>query len=76
MKWISLKDRMPRKRLSVKGFPVEFILGHWDTAVESNVMTRAIVDMDGRIIDLESCEETNLYYWTHWMEIPDVPGGE
>lgn len=73
MNWIELIDRKPGQGQDQFLNPRLFLLGLRNDTVRANDITFAWVDRNNEIIDAATGREANLTYWTHWMDIPDVP---
>lgn len=73
MEWIKLKDRKPGQGRDQFLKPRLLLLGLRNDIAGGNDMTMAWVDGNNEIIEAATGREANLTYYTHWMDIPDVP---
>lgn len=76
MNWIELKERMPEKRKDRLGHRSVIVLGAVNPVIGSYSYAMAYIDENNKIINSLECKAADLTYWTHWMDIPDVPGGK
>lgn len=73
MNWIKLKDRKPGQGQDWFLKPRLLLLGLRNDVARGNDIIFAYVDRNNEIIEAATGREANLTYYTHWMDIPDVP---
>jgi len=71
-KWTCFKDERPKQKRDSFGKPRQLLVGTRDYHRKFFSYEIAYVNIDNEIIG-ERGMEVNLTFYTHWMEIPEVP---
>lgn len=73
MKWISVKDRLPKKNEEVLFFDKKIFSGYWYDDYEGfkNLGLKIVWQCNCECFGMDHGRET--YYPTHWMPLPKYP---